>query len=161
MRLPIIYGVIFGLLSSFFKFSDLENNFIDTLPFIFLFLSIVIATIHYKNKHSNIQQFTYKQVVRLGVVVVFVASIVISVSTYYYCAFQNPEFISNEIEDAKIELMKTTTDLKVIDSKLMQLKEANTIGRYVFNVFTANLVVGMFLSFILSVFLRGNLRLIK
>ena len=161
MKLPIIYGVVFGLLSGFFKYSQFEHRVIDTFPFFFLFASIVLCTIHYKKLNPGIKSFSYKECTRLGVLVVLISSIVISIYTFYYFSYQYPGFIDDELEEAKIELMKTTPDIEIVSSKINKLKEDNTVGKYIFNVFTANLVIGMILSFVLSFFLRKNMRVVN
>jgi hypothetical protein len=165
MKLAVVYGLVFGVISGLNQIYLFNNSspslFYKSLPFALLLVSILASILHYKIRLPQPKVLSYKEAVRVGFVVTLFSSFVISFCTYYYFVFDNPSFVSDRIAEAEMSLIKESLDSDSVKLKISQLKESNTIGRYLYNVFTANLIMGMVLSFLLSIFLKGKFRFIN
>ncbi len=152
----INYGIIFGLYSSLllwlsFKF-NFENNMLMSIISVSVAVLLVFVPIHqYKLNNDNILKLS--QAIKIGLIVGLISGLIYGIYTYLHYKSVDIEFIPKQIEESKIALEQTSSNMskdqleqskKMIETMLAPFTLATfALFNLLFKSFFISLIIGL------------------
>ncbi len=162
MRIAIYIGLSIGCLTGVWKliehYQDLSGTFLGEyggyVPLALILAGITICILIARSSIEFGGYITYKDSIRLGLVVSLFASLVIGVFVFIYHTWLNPAYISELLETVEQTLIAEGLSPEEITLRLEQTRESSGAWMQVFIATSATMMMGMMYSFIVSVVLK-------
>ena len=140
----IAYGLIVQLMR-------LQHTLWSSLEYVVLALGIYSGHYYYKSANSGFM--TYKQGLKLGLVIVSLASLVNTLPIYLYARFMDATFITQLIENVQSTLQKTATN-QAVTEKAIQFMHHMTPEFLLIGIFISTILLGFSFTLIIAAFSR-------
>jgi len=162
MRIAIYVGLGIGCLTGAWKliehYQDLKQtalaDYAGYVPLALLLMGITIGILIARFSIEYDGYITYKESIRLGLVVSLFAAMVIGVFVFIYHTWLHPAYISELLQSVEEELVAEGLSPGNIDIRLEQTRKSSGAWMQVFIATSATMMVGMLYSFIVSVVLK-------
>lgn len=162
MRTAIYFGLAIGSLTGVWKliehYQDLSGTILDDygayVPLALILAGITICILIVRSSPECGGYISYKDSIRLGLVVSLFASMIIGVFVFVYHTWLHPAYISELLQSVEKDLKAEGLSVDEIARKLEQTRESSGAWMQVFIATSATMMMGMMHSFIISVVLK-------
>ena len=164
MKTAIYFGVATGCLTGTWKLIEHYQDLSGTLagdyggyvPLALLLAGITICILIARSSPDYGGYITYKQSIRLGLVVSLFASLIIGVFVFIYHTWLHPAYIAELLQTLEETLVADGLSQEEIATKLEQTRESSGAWMQVFIATSATMMMGMMYSFIISALLKRS-----
>ena len=163
MKISIYFGLAIGCLTGIWKLVEHYQKLAETefaaytgyVPLALLLTGITICVLIVRWSHGD-AVLSYKDCIKLGLVVSLFASLVLGVFVFVYHQWLHPAYISDLLDTTEQTMIEEGATKEKIASELKLIEKNSGAWMQVFVATSATMMMGLMYSFISSVVLKKS-----